>query len=77
METSVVPSSSTTSNVNTNQCLYSVLLNDFNNFPWSRVVSLALKERSKIDFIDKSNVTPDIKSAQYKYWFLNNQMGQS
>ena len=77
MGTSIVPPPSNISDVNTNQRLCSVLLNDFNYLPWSRAVSLALGGRSKIEFIDKSNDTPDVKSTQYKSWFSNDQMVQS
>jgi hypothetical protein len=60
--------------LNSNQRLCSVQLNEFNYLPWSRVVSLALGGRSRIEFIDKSNAAPDVKSPQYKSWFANDQM---
>ena len=63
--------------MNSNQRLCSVQLNDFNYLPWSRVVSLALGGRSRIEFIDKNSSVPDKQSSQYKSWFANDQMVQS
>jgi hypothetical protein len=65
------------SDLNSNQRLCSVQLNEFNYLPWSRVVSLALGGRSRIEFIDKSNAAPDVNFSQYKSWFTNDQMVQS
>ncbi|KAI4332708.1 hypothetical protein L6164_017594 [Bauhinia variegata] len=49
---------------NPNQRLSSVLLNEFNYFPWSRAITLALSGRSKLSFIDDQASTPDASSQR-------------
>ncbi|XP_038692043.1 uncharacterized protein LOC119990224 isoform X1 [Tripterygium wilfordii] len=80
MSDSGSPSASLPSNtfdVHTNQRLCSVLLNEFNYLPWSRSVQLALGGRSKLEFIDKSTVVPDVNSSQYKSWIAQDKMVQT
>ncbi|XP_038699708.1 uncharacterized protein LOC119997007 [Tripterygium wilfordii] len=68
---------SNTFDVHTNQRLCSVLLNEFNYLPWSRSFQLALGGRSKLEFIDKSIVVPDVNSTQYKSWIAQDKMVQT
>ncbi|KAM1135049.1 hypothetical protein COP2_045388 [Malus domestica] len=51
--------------VNTNQRLCSVLLNEFNYLPWSQAVSLALRGRGKLGFVNGSVETLNSSSSTY------------
>ncbi|XP_070677845.1 uncharacterized protein [Malus domestica] len=63
--------------VNTNQCLCSVLLNEFNYFPWSRAVSLALGGKGKLGFVNGSVEAPDSFSSTYSAWLCKDQLVMS
>ncbi|CAB4285979.1 unnamed protein product [Prunus armeniaca] len=63
--------------VNPNQRLSSVFLNEFNYLPWSRAVSLALKGRSKLGFINGSIEVPDASSPSYESWLSKDQLVMS
>ncbi|XP_070667803.1 uncharacterized protein [Malus domestica] len=60
--------------VNTNQCLCSGLLNEFNYLPWSRVVSLALGGKGKLGFVNRSVEAPDCSSSTYDAWLCKDQL---
>ena len=55
----VSPSFVPDTEINTNQRLCSVLLNEFNYLPWSKVVSLALGGKGKLRFINGGVEAPD------------------
>ena len=63
--------------INPNQRLCSVLLNEFNYFPWSRVVPLALGGRSKLGFINGSSEPPESTSPTYDAWHATDQLVMS
>ncbi|XP_070681825.1 uncharacterized protein [Malus domestica] len=63
--------------VNPNQRLSSVLLNEFNYFPWSRAVSLALGGRSKIGYVNGAIEAPVITSSTYELWLRKDQLVMS
>jgi len=59
---------------NPNQRLGSVLLNEFNYLPWSRVVTIALGGRSKLGYIN-GHITPlDSSSQAYEAWQCKDQL---
>ncbi|XP_070675786.1 uncharacterized protein [Malus domestica] len=62
---------------NQNQRLYSVLLNEFNYLPWSRAVSLALRGRSKLGFINGSSEPSESTSPTYDAWHTTDQLVMS
>ncbi|KAH6758067.1 hypothetical protein C2S52_023078 [Perilla frutescens var. hirtella] len=49
---------------NPNQCLNSVLLNEYSYLSWSRAINLALGSRSKLSFISDKNGVPDADSPE-------------
>ena len=51
---------------NTLERLSSILLNEFNYLLWSRVVTIALGRRSKLDFINSSTSHPDMDDLEYE-----------
>ncbi|KAM1263124.1 hypothetical protein ACFX13_028838 [Malus domestica] len=51
-----------------------MLLNEFNYLPWSRAVSLALRERSKLGFINESSEPPESTSPTYDTWHTTDQL---
>ena len=63
--------------INPNQRLCSVLLNEFNYLPWSRVVSLAIGGRSKLGFINGSSEPPESTSPTYDAWHATDQLVMS
>lgn len=73
----VAPSNFLNAEVNTNQRLCSVLLNELNYLPWSRVVSLALGGRGKLGFINGSVEIPDSSFQTYGAWLCKDQLVMS
>ncbi|CAB4283908.1 unnamed protein product [Prunus armeniaca] len=71
------PSNPSDIDVNPNQRLSSVLLNEFNYFPWSRAVTLALGGRSKLGFINGNIEAPDVSSPNYESWLCKDQLVMS
>ncbi|XP_068331447.1 uncharacterized protein [Pyrus communis] len=63
--------------VNTNQRLCSILLNEFNYLPWSRAVSLALRGKKKLGFVNGSVEAPDISSSTYGAWLCKDPLVMS
>jgi len=62
---------------NPNQRLGSVLLNEFNFLPWSRAVSIALRGRSKLGYVN-SHIRPlDSSSQAYDAWQCKDQLVMS
>ena len=62
---------------NTLERLSSILLNEFNYLHWSRVVTIALGRRSKLDFINSSTSHPDMDDLEYEVWLFKNQLVMS
>jgi hypothetical protein len=50
---------------NPNQYLGSVLLNELNYLPWSRVVTIAFRGRYKLGYVDGYIKAPDPSSHNY------------
>lgn len=49
--------------INMNQRLCSTLLSEFNHLPWSRAMSLALRGRGKLGFINGAIEVPKIATS--------------
>ena len=54
--------------------LSSILLNEFNNFPWSMSITIAFNERSTLGFTNGSRPPPNMDAAEYKTWLSRDQM---
>ncbi|CAN6695474.1 unnamed protein product [Malus baccata var. baccata] len=63
--------------VNPNQCLSSVLLNEFNYLPWERAVTLALGGRSKLGYVNGAIPIPEVYSPPYDAWLYKDQLVMS
>ena len=63
--------------INIAQRLNSVLLNEFNYLLWSRVVTIALGGRSKLEFINGSISSPGVYTPVYKIWLSKDQLVMS
>jgi hypothetical protein len=66
-----------TDDINTAQRLSSVLLNEFNYLPWSKVVTITLCGRSKLEFINNSISSPDVDPPEYEMWLSKDQLVMS
>jgi len=62
---------------NPNQQLSSIVLNEFNYLPWSRVLTLAFGGRSKLSFIDEKVSPPDETSLDDESWLSKDELVQS
>lgn len=59
---------------NCNQRLGSILLNEFNYFPWSRAMTIAFGRRSKPSYVN-SHISPLKSPSQaYEAWQCKNQL---
>ncbi|KAM2097103.1 hypothetical protein ACFX1R_020684 [Malus domestica] len=63
--------------VNPNQCLSSVLLNEFNYLPWEKAVTLALGGRSKLGYVNGVIPAPNVSSSYYNDWLCKDQLVMS
>ncbi|KAM1285416.1 hypothetical protein ACFX13_028904 [Malus domestica] len=63
-----------TMDTNPIQHLSSMLLNEFNNLPWSRAISHALGGRGKLSFIQKDDIMPETTSPDYAAWVSQDQL---
>lgn len=62
---------------NPNQRLGSVLLNEFNYFPWSRAVTIALGGRNKLGYVNGHIKPVDPSSQDYESWQCKDQLVMS
>ncbi|KAM2246081.1 hypothetical protein ACFXTI_006937 [Malus domestica] len=63
--------------INTNQCLCSVLLNEFNYLSWSRAVTLALGGRGKLGFINEGVEALKPSTQAHEAWLCKDQLVMS
>ncbi|KAB2606554.1 hypothetical protein D8674_006271 [Pyrus ussuriensis x Pyrus communis] len=63
--------------INMNMRLCSVLLNEFNYLPWSRVVPLAFGGRGKLGFINGGVEAPESSTQAYEAWLCKDQQVMS
>ena len=64
-------------NTNIAQRLSLVLLKEFNYLPWSRAITIAINERSKLGFINSSIYSPDVDYPEYEICLSKDQLVMS